>query len=370
MPEDHEEILSIHPPSSTEPLAIPPSSAISSFRSLPSAAFNSVLSIFPSLKRRIAPLPSPRTTSTVPLLSRIRSPSPPPPSTPSNPPGPTISLLHSPSDARPAPPDLLSQLSILWLGNLDTGITPFLILYFFRLPRSELFPRPLAISKTHSGNIIVGLRSDQDVDRIRGILSKDPVFPGFTKKFQVKKNSRGSYQFKWNHLSNEVRESWTSDQTLPEQELVDPDENEERYAAEKESILKSKRSSREPSLAQRISSGGNRKERRNPLQKQLTPSPSSPLPAIPVNFAASSVPSTSPAINFAAPPVPAFMLAPFPSSYTPFPASPLPASSSSSSSIPNPFSRPGYGGSSSTIPQRRSLPDETEEQKEKKPRVQ
>ncbi|GAA5867234.1 hypothetical protein JCM5353_008271, partial [Sporobolomyces roseus] len=211
----------------------------------------------------------------------------PPPSTQSIRPGPTFSVLLSPADSRPAPPDLLSQLSILWLGKLDPGVTPFLVLYFFRLPRSELFPRPLAISKTNSGNIIVGLKSEEDVKRVQRILSKDPVFPGFTNKFEVKKNPNSSYQFKWNHLSNETRESWAASQTLPEKDFVDPDENEERYEAEKESILRSKRISREPSLAQRISGGGNRKEKRKELQKNPTPSPKpAPIPTAP-----SSLPS-------------------------------------------------------------------------------
>ncbi|GAA5847050.1 hypothetical protein JCM5353_000105, partial [Sporobolomyces roseus] len=100
----------------TSPSSSAPPSAVSTFRSLPSAALHSILSIFPSFRRPIAALP-PRSTSTVPLISRICSQSP-PPSTQSIRPGPTFSVLLSPADSRPAPPDLLSQLSILWLGKL------------------------------------------------------------------------------------------------------------------------------------------------------------------------------------------------------------------------------------------------------------
>ncbi|GAA6005142.1 hypothetical protein JCM11491_002592 [Sporobolomyces phaffii] len=277
-----------------------PGAELSNSRSLPSIvsslALTAMRSVVPTLKRIIAPLPRrANVTTTVDppsLAARIA-----PPGTTVDPPvahlDPPFSLLDTPaSEATSAPPDLIRQLSVLRVATSDPLTTPKQILDCLASTFSEPLSRPLAISTNDSGNIYVGYRAEKLVaTAVRRFKHQED-----TPSFQYQHRPRGSWQFSWEDLADEVRECWSTNRRLPDPHptvgatlspTLQNDTPNPRNGGGEPATKKKKRKAQSsvPNLADRI-------QPRQPEQPDVTfRTPSLKYPTI--NFAAPSMPPSA-----------------------------------------------------------------------------
>ncbi|GAA5946668.1 hypothetical protein JCM3765_000339 [Sporobolomyces pararoseus] len=134
-------------------------------------------------------------------------------------PGPFFSQIERVQSAF-APQALKNQIYSISINNLPSKlITPLLILHYLRSREFTDFPRPLAISRSQSGNIWVAFRSAELAENARKLLDGQ-VLPGFHEispvcKIVVESKPGIVHPYKWHQLSDEVRESWDLSKQLP-----------------------------------------------------------------------------------------------------------------------------------------------------------
>ncbi|GAA6062114.1 hypothetical protein JCM10212_000868 [Sporobolomyces blumeae] len=197
------------PPSQPAPLAVPP---------VGPRTENARRSRSPLPPQEVArPLPGPP-----PIAA---SPPPPPPPEPQStsdpsgsssnhavdpsPPGPFFSMIEDAS-YQLAPAAMREKIVSVLLTNLPPCTNPLLVLFYLRRPGGgqNKTPRPVALSTTTSGNIMVGFAGHDQAERGRQILH-GVQWPGIPNKSQYKTHARvfgaGAYTHQWKDLSDEVR---------------------------------------------------------------------------------------------------------------------------------------------------------------------
>ncbi|GAA5982018.1 hypothetical protein JCM5350_000616 [Sporobolomyces pararoseus] len=163
-------------------------------------------------------------TRTPPSQSTTSLPSQPePPSSP----GPFFSRIER-SQLSVIPQILRDQIYSISISNLPSKlVTPLLILHYLRSTQSESnFPRPVAISKSQSGNIWIGFKSF-DMAAIAQSLLDCRILPGFHEvvplprcELKVTNQPGVVYPYRWHQLSDEALENWNGKNELPHCETV------------------------------------------------------------------------------------------------------------------------------------------------------
>ncbi|GAA5832195.1 hypothetical protein JCM11251_004275 [Rhodosporidiobolus azoricus] len=166
--------------------------------------------------QQTTPLPPPEPSSSPAMTPSPHLPSP--PIDEEAPPGPVFHL-DRPDRGKP-PVELLKLLFIVRVDDLPSIVTPQLLLQFMFRRQGKRFPRPLGISKTASGAIMVGFRSRAAAETAVEQLDDEPL-PLVKRTMSANVVGAGAHIFRWHHLSDELEREWRAHERLPDAEWVE-----------------------------------------------------------------------------------------------------------------------------------------------------
>ncbi|BGP12774.1 hypothetical protein JCM10213v2_000691 [Rhodosporidiobolus nylandii] len=165
-----------------------------------------------SPSRHLPPRPEPATSQHLPS----------PPVDDSAPPGPFFDFESTAAvDQMAAPRELILQLHVASCISPPSEVTPQLFLAYMLRRQSSAFPRPLAISKSKAGHIMIAFRSQDHVSRAVAALQHHTI-PRTSGSYKIEMAVRGtgSHAFKRKQLSKETQQAWDAHGRLPDAEWI------------------------------------------------------------------------------------------------------------------------------------------------------